>query len=59
MIRLNYHLKNGGTLLKQENNNEWSETYKILALVALVISTGAIAYWLAQIADLLEVIANK
>lgn len=31
----------------------------VLALVAIAISTGFIALWLAQIVDLLSVIANK
>jgi hypothetical protein len=31
----------------------------VIALVAIAISTGFIALWLAQIVDLLSVIANK
>jgi hypothetical protein len=31
----------------------------VIALVAIAISTGFIALWLAQIVDLLNVIANK
>ncbi|MBT2641475.1 hypothetical protein J7I80_04500 [Bacillus sp. ISL-41] len=42
-----------------KNKPERDETWRTLFLLGLILTTGSIAWWLAQIADLLEVIANK
>ncbi|WP_158587649.1 hypothetical protein [Neobacillus notoginsengisoli] len=42
-----------------KNKPELDEILRPLFLLGLILTTGSIAWWLAQIADLLELIVNK